>query len=710
MVRHVHIDFETLSEVSLKTRGVWNYASDLSTRIICCAYAVDDAEPKLIVGKGFPNDGSYSTDWSELAALAAAPDTIFFAHNATFEMRLWEHQLAKYYGVPIVPIERWVCTMALVYMFNLPGSLAKAGEALNLTITKDKKGSQLITQLCSPTKITKTKHSNYIELFWDKHEDDPAKVPLHGDYDCGFYWDRDPEKFYEFYDYCKTDVKVERQITKMIPRLKPFERKIWEMDKRMNNHGMQIDLDLVDSAEAIFTEHKKRLKPVFVELTGVNPTQPAKVIAWLRDQGVEERHFVKYKMEKGVKVRKLSLDKSVIEKLEALDELTVDARRAVEIRKEFSKSSVAKYQAFKNLADHQGILRDYLSYGRAVTMRWGGNGAQPQNLPSRNLAKNQDLLIHLIKKRDYDLLQAFYPNISQALSSAIRGVIIAREGHEFIVSDYAAIEARVSVWLAGDTETCQKFADGADLYVDMARVIYGDRSITKENNPEERSIGKFAILGASYGMGHKKFKDTCESYGVNITLELAKRSIEAYRETYGKVKKAWYNLNDCAKKATQNPGVRIYAKTTGDKIYYVRQGSYLYCFLPSGRFISYPFPAVIEVEKDFGGGPTTQLSLTYMKEDSNQGNKWVRVDTYGGKLFENIVQSIARDMMAIGGINCVENGYQLLLMVHDEVITEVETGHGIIEECEELLADLPEWANGCPIVAAGGFRETRYRK
>lgn len=685
-VRCVHLDFETRSKIDLVKQGGWNYASDPSTSIICCAYGIDDAKPKLVIGKEYPKFDGYLTNFSELIELAKDPEVIFFAHNATFEMRIWENILWPVYGVPIVPLNRWVCTMALAYMFNLPGSLDKVGEALNLTTKKDRRGKLLISQLCKPRKVPK------------KDE---------------YVWDNDPDKFHEFYDYCITDVVVEHGITKMLPRLLPFERKIWEMDKIMNGEGMQIDLELIDSAEFIFEEHKQRLKPVFKKLTRLEPTQVQKVIQWLIEDGVPEKKLTKYVFEDGKRIAKRTIDAPTIAKLLEDTELTDTQLQVITIRKEFSKSSIAKFQAFKKLADSEGILRDYLIYGRAVTMRWGGNGAQPQNLPSQGCAKNQELLIHLIKNRDYDMLSLCYPNVSQALSSAIRGVIIAREGHELIVSDYSAIEARVLTWLAGDHEACQKFVDGVDLYVDMAQVIYGDKNLTKKDKVA-RSVGKQAVLGCGYGMGAPKFKDTCAKYDIEVDLELAKKAVNSYRGSFPKVKALWKDTNNCAIFSVRNPGKKVYVTSAESRIYYITQGSYLYLFLPSKRFIAYPFPIVAMVEKTFGEGEEKRKvmmeSLTYMKEDSAQNNKWVRVDTYGGKLAENAVQAIARDIMAIGGMNCNDIGYILKLMVHDEAISEIVKGFGSVEEFEMLLADLPEWAEGCPIAAADGWIGERYRK
>lgn len=714
VVRCVHLDFETRSKVDLKKHGVWNYASDPSTSIICCAYAIDDEKTKLVIGKEYPKFDGYLTDFSELIELAKDPEVIFFAHNATFEMRLWENVLWPVYGVPIVPIERWVCTMALAYMFNLPGSLDKVGEALSLTTTKDRRGKLLISQLCSPNKVTTTRKKDYIEVFWEKYEPLGLYTLVDGIKANGLYWNDDPEKFHEFYDYCITDVVVEHGITKMLPRLVPFERKIWEMDKTMNHEGMQIDLELIEAAEFIFEEHKQRLKPIFKEITGLEPTQVAKVIVWLIENGVPEKKLTKYVFEDGKRIAKRTLDAPTIAKLIEDDEITAIQMQVIKIRKEFSKSSIAKFQAFRNLSDKDGILRDYLIYGRAVTMRWGGNGAQPQNLPSRGCAKNQELLIYLIKNKDYDMLSLCYPDVSQALSSAIRGVIIARAGHNLIVSDYSAIEARVLSWLAGDRVACQEFVAGVDRYVSMAKVIYGDRSITKEKNPVERSVGKQAVLGCGYQMGAPKFKDTCANFGIPVSLELAKKAVSAYRDANPKVKALWKDMNNCAMYSVNHPGQKVYVTSSESKVYYVTQGSYLFLVLPSKRFIAYPFPIVAKVEKTFGEGEEKHTvvmdSLTYMKEDSAQGNKWVRVDTYGGKLAENGVQAIARDIMAIGGMNCNDIGYILKLMVHDEAISEIIKGFGSVKEFEMLLADLPEWADGCPIAAADGWIDERYRK
>lgn len=674
MVRHVHIDFETRSRVDLQKKGAYNYASDPSTQIMCCAFAISKEEPRLCTGRGFPAFPQYIEGLEPLAELAKEKDTVFYAHNASFEMWIWQHILVKRFGFPEIPLERWFCTMAMAYMFNLPGSLKGAADALGLPVRKDMDGAKALQKLCKPRKPTKH----------DLRE-----------------WYDDESLFLSMYEYCRTDVKVERAITERLPALPPMERKIWLMDKTMNSEGMQIDLGYVDSAMLLMEEHKRRLLPKFKRLTGVDsPSKRQQTIQWLHNQGFDTALLEKENA-KGETI--LSIDKAKVEAVLG-EEIAPQVREVFEICQELNKTSIAKYSAFRELSDNLGVLRDYLVYGRAVTMRWGGGGAQPHNLPKGTI-KNIPLLVACIQNGDYDILAMCFPDVCAALSSAIRGVIVARDGHDLMVSDYSAIEARVLLWLAGEETACDMLRRGADLYIDMANTIYERSDITKDAG--ERQLGKQAVLGCGYGMGPPKFKDTCAGYGIIIDDELAKKAVYAYRDKYKRVKSLWYDLNDCAIKASLSPGIRVYSEAADRKIYFIQRGIFLLMVLPSGRPVVYPYAEVRVVTKDFGEGPVEQQALTYRKEINK---KWVRTDTYGGRLVENAVQAIARDIMAIGALNCSERGYALRLMVHDEAISEVPEGQGSISEYERLLCVLPEWAEGCPIAAADGWRGKRYRK
>jgi DNA polymerase len=371
-----------------------------------------------------------------------------------------------------------------------------------------------------------------------------------------------------------------------------------------------------------------------------------------------------------------------------------NVRRLLEIRQQLSKTSTAKYQALNIATDINGRLRDLLLYHAASTGRWGGRMFQPQNLPRGNV-KNVDECIEILSTRDIHTLKRRYSDVMGAISSCLRGMIIAKKGHNLIVADYSSIESRIVLWLANDEAALKKYRNKVDLYVDMAMHIYKKNDISEN----ERHLGKTTILGCSYGMGHKRFKETCKSQGLEISDETAELAVWAYRQTYKLVRQMWYNQEKAAIKATKSKKLISCGIVKWGVV-----GEFLYCRLPSGRCLAYHKPEVVEVKK-FN---EAKEQLTYLGTNSIT-SKYERQGTWGGKLVENITQAVARDVLAEAMIRCEKAGYKIVLSVHDELVAEVPVGFGSSEGFIDLMTVLPSWAEGCPIEAEG-WRGMRYRK
>lgn len=374
-------------------------------------------------------------------------------------------------------------------------------------------------------------------------------------------------------------------------------------------------------------------------------------------------------------------------------------KRILEIRAQGGKSSTAKLEAIKNRVCPDDRVRDILVYHGASTGRWAGAGIQVQNFP-RGVGYNSDKVLECLLLDDLDVFEMMYPDVINAISAGLRGFIISEEGHDFVTADFAQIEARVVMMLAGCQRGIEDFRHGRDIYLALAQEIY-KRPLTKKDK-EERQLGKVGVLGCGFQMGAARFKEHAKNQaGLIISEELAEKTVKTYRETYPEVVKLWYAQERAAILSVKNPG-RIF---TEGPIKWKVQGNFLYCRLPSGRCLAYPDPAIKVIKTKWD---TDKESLTFMAVNTIT-KQWDREHTYGGKLVENIVQATARDLMANGMLNTEKAGYKSVMTVHDEVISEVPEGFGSVEEFEKLLSTPPEWAKDYPIKAEG-WRGKRYRK
>lgn len=653
--RTLHLDFETRSVVDLRACGVYRYAEDKSTSVLCAAYAFDEEEPLLWkAGESCPPQ---IMDHVERRGL-------IYSHNATFERILMRHCLPSW---PQPKLQQWRCTAAMAACLSLPRDLDRAARAAGLSILKDDRGKRVMLKMCQPRQV----YPNGTIIWWD-----------------------DTKDFETLYEYCKQDVRVERALTKKLRPLTDREQKVWLLDQLINERGVCVDRAGVQNAKIITAAVTAELNLEIAKLTDgyVSAISQAEGIKnWCEARGA--------KME--------TIDKVAL--ADALKDNTLDktVRRVLEIRQEGAKSSTAKLKAYQNRCSLDGRMRDNLMYYGANTGRWAGRGAQLQNLPR---SKIQDIpeAIDMMKFRDAKRLSLFYGPPLDVVSDCLRGFVIAPAGKRLIAADYSNIEGRVLAWLAGHDAKVAAFASGAKIYEELAAAVYGIPASTIKKGMIERHVGKEGELGSGYGMGWERFIKQCAKSGLTIGEDIARRTIDVWRAKNKIIVDYWDYLNDAAMTAVTFPGRKVIVEGSAGKpreVSFAVAGNILWCRLPSGRFLTYPDPKIMPRETPWG---EMRNAVTYMTIN-NLTNQWERDSTYGGKLAENVTSGTARDVMVEGMIGCELAGYPIILTVHDEIVTEVDENFGSLQEVEAIMCTVPQFVPGLPIMVEG-FEAKRYRK
>lgn len=649
----LHMDVESFSLLSVKDVGAWRYWEDPSTHVLCLCWAIDNGTvQKWRRGDPVP---------PRLAERIVAGD-LCGAHNAQFERLAFLKDLGPRQKFPLPKLRQWRCTAAQAAALALPRSLDKLGAAIGLAMLKDKRGTALIKRFCLPRKPTR--------------KDPGTRI---------YPWE-DPEGFEELVEYCAQDVRAERAAYEEMPKLSEAEERVWQLDTIINERGLPIDVDLVDEMISVADERLYAINKEVVELTGgIRPTQREKILAWIQAAGGEDIDTLQAKELK--------------DSLKDMADLPIDVRRLIALRLEASKVSTRKLIRVKQCLSTDNRVRGTLLYHGATPGRWAGKLIQPHNFPRGTYSKrDQAMLIELLQRREADAIEMLFAEpIVEAISYVLRGIIRASEGRQLYVADYSAIEARGLVWAARQEDAVAQYHKGIDKYRLMAAVIFGIpiASVTAA----QRKVGKDVILGCGYSMGVPKFMLTCEQRGAPVSEAIAKAGVYGYRDTHPKVVEFWRTCENCAVAAVQNTGKKYRA---GYVLFFV-EGRYLYIQLPSGRRLAYPDPE-IRMSQKFGD---LKPEVTFMGEGTNR--QWIRLSTYGGKLVENIIQAIARDLMVAGMFNVEEAGYECVSTVHDEIISEADLDYGDVKEYEELLCDIPEWAYNCPVTAEG-YAAIRWRK
>jgi len=436
---------------------------------------------------------------------------------------------------------------------------------------------------------------------------------------------------------------------------------------------------------------------------------------WLRGEGVA----IPTKLAKQIDaegeeelVEKETIDAEHLRGVIAEAGLPDHVERAIRIWLAVNKASTKKYRAMLNRLGADDRVREVLRYRAASPGRWGGAGIQPQNLP-RNCPGPEEMekVCQDLRTGDYELIRILYgqDEVMPLLSRALRGAITAAPGHRLIVADYSAIEARGTFWVSGHDEGLKAFRKidsgawpGHDIYTWQATKILL-REVTKEDKNDRQVWGKVPVLGCGYQMGPPKLVDYAASMGAEITEDQAQKIVYAYRRDHWPVKEFWYEAERCAIEAVRRGNGGDVVSMAGGKIKWAVRGAFLHCRLPSGRLLSY-FRPKVEWDKKFG-----RPKLTFLGHATYKPGLWTRCSTYGGKLTENIVQALCRDIMRDAMLRARAAGYPIVLTVHDEIAAEAPHGEGSLEEFERLLSQAPSWADGFPIAVEGWERE-RYGK
>lgn len=665
----VILDFETASGCDLKEAGAWRYAEDVTTEILCVSHTGPYGLPsKICTWK--PGD---DTDY--LTKLANDPDVLFVAHNAGFEKAIWRNIMVPIYGLPNVPNERWDDTQAVCAMKALPLDLDRSTLHLRLAQHKDKEGSAFTKKLSKPNRKG--------------------------------YYDRSEQSLYRVYAYCEQDVRAELELWKRLGPLPPSERQVWLLDQKINERGVRLDLPFIAAAQQVVDRAIPPLAEEFSQITGgLKPTQVTKFRDWIGEQGVwidslgketvatllgEESEDDTEGDENAVDIGGYSLPDSV--------------RRALVIRGLVGSASIKKLKRMRTCVGSDGRARGLLQYHGASPGRWAGRLLQPQNFP-RGTVKDENgnkfdpehLVSAIMTGCPTEVEIAIGPPVESVVSS-LRHAIIAAPGRTLLSGDFAGVEARFVLAVAGQYDKTELMAAGMDAYCDMAGLVY-KRAITKKDEAE-RHIGKGAVLGLGFNLGYKKFK---AKVAQKESEDFCKEVVRIYREDWAPmVPQLWYGLNDAAMNA-------VYGRqgsTVSHNVEYKMEDRWLTARLPSGRKLWYFNP--VRVNRAMPWDETiVRPSWTYQQMKMGQ---FKTIDAFGGLLTENVIQALARDLMVAAMFRLEENGFPIILTVHDEIVCEPLKEDADEKAFQEIMSEVPDWAKKIKVpVAVETWKGDRYRK
>ena len=647
-MRILSIDIETFSSVDLTKCGVYKYTESEDFEILLFAYAFDDEDIKII-------DLAQSEKLpKEVIEAIYSTNVIKSAFNAQFERVC----LSKYLSIEL-PIEQWRCSMVHSLTLGLPGSLENVAKCLNLKTQKMDEGKNLIRYYSIPCKPNKSNGGR------------TRNLPSH-----------DKEKWELFKEYCKRDVEVEREIRRKIENfdMTDNELKLWHLDQKINDYGVNVDRELVKNAIKCDEEYQRELKKEALSLTKLeNPNSPTQLKKWLESRGLEVSSLSKANVE---------------ELLDKTKDSTV--RRVLELRQEMSKASVKKYDAMERAMCEDFKIRGLLQFYGALTGRWAGRLVQVHNLPRNNM-EDLDLARQLLLNGDYETLEILFDSISDVLSQLIRTAFIPSFNSRFIIADFSAIEARVIAWLAGEKWRMDVFNSHGKIYEASASQMFKVPLEEIHKGSPLRQKGKIAELALGYG-GSKGALISMGALKMGLTEDELPELVAAWRKSNPNIVNLWWDIENAAISAVKE--METVNMQYGLKFSY--RSGILFITLPSGRSLAYIRPR-IEIDERFG-----KDKLTYEGIEPNT-RKWGRVDTYGGKLTENIIQAIARDCLAESMLSLDDRGYKIAFHVHDEVVLDVPNNFGLLEEVEDIMGMDISWAPGLPL-RAEAFESNYYKK
>ena len=645
MGRILEADIESFSDVDLVKCGVYAYADSPAFEILLFAYSFDGGETQII---DLAQGEKFPAEVEEAIFDVSVTKT---AYNANFERTC----LSKYFG-RYIPPESWHCSAVQAAMLALPRSLEDVGRVLGLDEQKMKEGKELIRYFCVPCKPTKANGGR------------TRNLPCHA-----------PEKWELFKTYCKRDVDVEKSIRRKLHNfpIPESEMELYRLDQRINDRGVLVDMGLVEQAIACERLHKEVVTKRAYELTGLeNPNSVAQLKGWLGDMGMEAE----------------SLSKKAV--AEMIAETDGEVEELLKLRLLMAKTSVKKYEAMERSVCSDGRIHGMLMfYGANRSGRWSGKNVQIQNLPKNDIP-DLELARELVKQGRFEDIELLYDSTPNVLSELIRTAFIPKPGCRFVVADFSAIEARVLAWLSGEQWRLDVFTSHGKIYEASASSMFHVPMEEITKGSPLRQKGKLAELGLGFG-GASGALISMGALDMGLTEEELPPLVAAWRKANPHITQFWWDVDAAAIKAVTEK-----QKTKVGKIIFEYMSGILFITLPSGRKLSYVKPrmAVNRFGRD---------GLTY--EGISENKKWSRIETYGPKLVENIVQGTARDLLAEAMLRVEKNGYPIVMHCHDEIIAEVPEGSGSVDEMCEIMAVQPEWAEGLPL-RADGYQCSFYQK
>ena len=637
-MKNLSIDIETYSEVDLNKCGVYKYAESTSFEVLLFSYSVDSGEVACIdiaSGEKLPS-----------CVIDALEDNNVckWAYNANFERVC----LSRYLGLPrctYLDPTSWKCSMVWASTLGLPLALVGAGAVLGLSKQKIEEGKDLIKYFCKPCMPTKKNGGRTRNLPW-----------------------HDRTKWERFKEYNIRDVEVELAIKDKLKNY-PVSADVWQQyitDQRINDRGVKLDVQFVQSAISVDRNVTAMLTNRMKEITSLeNPNSVSQLKSWLASKGLSVG----------------SLSKKDVSEL--IDVAPDDVKPALVMRQKTSRSSVSKYKKMESSVCSDGRARGMFQfYGANRTGRWAGRLIQLQNLPQNHLA-DLDTPRELVCANNVSALTMLYDDVPDVLSQLVRTAFVPREGKKFIVADFSAIEARVIAWVAGEKWRLQAFERGEDIYCASATQMFGVPVEKHGVNSHLRQKGKLAELSNGYGgsVGALKAMGALE---MGLKEDELKPLVDSWRESNPNITDFWWSVDTCAKTAVKNKSME---ETHG--ITFECKSGMLFITLPSRRKLAYVKPKI--GTNKFGGE-----CITY--EGTLTGRKWGRLETYGPKLVENIVQGTARDLLAHAMQNLAD--YDIVMHIHDEVVVEADLDVSVREICAHMET-APSWAEDLQLKADG---------
>lgn len=645
----ITIDIETRSDRDITKCGVYAYADSPHFDILLFAYSVDGGPVKVIdtaSGEKIPE---------EIIAALVNPDTVKQAFNVNFERVCLSVYLKRHYPDFLqdryISPEGWQCTMIHCRYLGLPSSLAEAGAVIGIEQQKMTEGKALIRYFCLP------------------YSNENGVTHFHSPEDA-------PEKWKTFKEYNIRDVEAEMEIDRKLERF-PVPDFVWNefyLDQRINDRGVLVDMELADAAIKLDELVKDKLNTDMIRITGVdNPNSVYQLLEWLESKG--------YKSD--------SLGKDQVRELIKTAEEPV--KSVLEMRLQLSKSSVKKYTAMQNTACSDNRARGMFSfYGASRTGRWAGRNIQLQNLPQNHLPDLTEAR-ELVKHGNLEDVELLYDDVPDTLSQLIRTAFIPKPGMKFIVADFAAIEARVLAWIADEAWRLKAFAHGEDIYCASASKMFGVPVVKHGENGHLRQKGKVAELGCGYGGSVGALK-AMGADSLGLSDEELKKIVDDWRDASPCITDFWWSVDRAVKKA-----IKEKTETETHGLIFSYESGFLFIELPSGRRLAYVKPRI--GENKFGGESVTYMGLNAQK-------KWDRLESYGPKFVENIVQGIARDLLMYSMQTLSD--YSIVAHVHDEMIIECTADTSLDYICRQM-GKAPSWAEGL-ILRADGYECDFYKK